>query len=201
MAGVTNLQLGENGLRYISPEAFSPHKNWTDLDLRYNKLTYEILTNALSVTSLKVLDLGGMGLGPLPGDLFHRFPLPHLELLQLFNNNILSASMYVFVPLGRLEHLSLDSNNINTIDVDRLARLTYLNLANNSIEYWLETCDNTESLFPSLKELRIRSARISYIPSMTCLPGLEILDLSANQIRVFPSDMFTKEHFPNLRSV
>nr|KAG5697488.1 hypothetical protein BaRGS_029379 [Batillaria attramentaria] len=81
---IEHLELGSNRLKFISHGAFLPLKKLQRLNLGLNPLTYETLAPALSVKTLIKLVLIGLGLGPLPDDLFHKYPLSHLEELLLY---------------------------------------------------------------------------------------------------------------------
>ncbi|KAK7484133.1 hypothetical protein BaRGS_00024622 [Batillaria attramentaria] len=125
---IKHLELGNNRLKFISHGAFLPLKKLQRLNLGLNPLTYETLAPALSVKTLIKLVLIGLGLGPLPDDLFHKYPLSHLEELLLYGNSISRVNMSVFAPLNNLKQLLLGSNKIHQIHSAYLPQVRYLDL-------------------------------------------------------------------------
>ncbi|KAK7484278.1 hypothetical protein BaRGS_00024527, partial [Batillaria attramentaria] len=169
ITNVTDLDLSNNRLTYISPGVFRPFTNLTALRLMANNLTYTTLAPVLSVTTLTVLDLTYNPLGPPPNGIFHTYPLLQLESLCLSGNKIASLNMTVLKPL--VERISMVSSGINfasdTTDADCFAgcpKLEELFLDSNDFS------DVTQKKFSRLfsqvillKRLSLASAHISRI--------------------------------------
>ncbi|KAK7479668.1 hypothetical protein BaRGS_00029044, partial [Batillaria attramentaria] len=114
VTSLTGVDLSSNELRHISEDAFRglPHINKIILNQNYN-LTFDLLEPVFKVTSLRHIDVHGCALGPIPDDLFYRFPLTNLTELYLGHNILRRLNFTVFKPLVKLESLRLDSNRIS----------------------------------------------------------------------------------------
>ncbi|KAM4701685.1 X-ray radiation resistance-associated protein 1 [Discoglossus pictus] len=116
------LELSMNGIRRIcvTPGDF-PHLGV--LDLSYNNLSADDVSQLGVISNLRVLQLTGNGLQHLPPDMsvpLMKYPdipmFPSLEVLMLDDNNICDSSVFVSLAnLKSLRHLNLDKNSISEI--------------------------------------------------------------------------------------
>lgn len=99
----------------------------------------------------------------------------NLENLVLMSNNITSIEALKYYP--KLKKLDLSNNTLSSVNtIGMMTELEALNLGNTGITN-LDTLKNLSNLH----ELNISSNNITDLSSVT-LPGLEKLDISANQI-------------------
>ena len=202
VSGLKILDLGENNLQWIHPDAFRVLTQLNTLFLnRNNKLSLQALHPVLTVTTLWRLELKFGKVRQLPDDLFLRFPLPKLHTLQLFGNRIKTLNFSIMAPLSSLASLGLANNEISDIESDFMVSLERLNLQLNRIFYFPVTCRNGSSLFPRLTHLFLAHNSISTIPSQVCLPRLRSLELTRNALSYFLKDMFNVHRFPSLTSL
>ncbi|XP_068609120.1 extracellular matrix protein 2 [Brachionichthys hirsutus] len=175
----TNLDMAENNLRVISPQALSGLLNLDTLDLSKNKLDDETFgQNPLSnLTFLKKLSLDGNQLTRIPA-------LPSsLEVLKINHNVLRALTPLCFKGFTKLLTLELDGNLLHEASVAPsafrpLERLIDLRLGNNRFHsiprglprvlQKLEMCEN------SIKEVTEEALR-------RCV-HLKVLDLSRNRL-------------------
>ena len=199
---ITALDLSNNGLAYIVETAFQRLVNLTRLIVRVHSLNYTGLHPLLSVHTLEYLDISQGPLGPFPGDIFHRYPLPRLHTLCVNDSQIWSLNMSVFQPLVSLTRLHVGGNQIShQFYSESMASLKVFVLSRNGIFNFPKTCRKGESLFPELAELYLKNNILSTIPSDICLPELRILVLSSNMFSHLVTDMFSTRRFPSLSAV
>ncbi|XP_025108357.1 toll-like receptor 13 [Pomacea canaliculata] len=198
---IKSLDLGDNGLRYIHPQAFRPLiTTLQQLFLDNNvHLDYQALQSVLFVKTLQRLDVIHASLGPLPTDLFYRFPLPRLQYMYWHNNHLRSLNFTVLKPLVSLESIGLSVNSISTIQSDFMCRLEKLVIVNNAIDEFPVTCSpNGTSYFPRLTNLFLKDNLIHTLTTPICLPKLTMLQLSGNRFDSLYTDMFNSQTFPSL---
>ncbi|PVD24235.1 hypothetical protein C0Q70_14705 [Pomacea canaliculata] len=194
------LDLGDNGLRYIHSDAFRVLKRLWKLFLDYNDhLDYPALQPVLSVKTLERLDIRHGTLGPLPPDLFYRFPLPQLQTMYWHENRLGFLNFTDMKPLASLRNIGLATNRISGIYSDFMPRLEYLVIANNKIDIFPITCaPNGTSYFPRLTNLFLRDNLLHVFTPSICLPKLKMLQLSGNRFTILYTDMFNSQRFPSL---
>ena len=196
---VQYLDLQNNGLIFINQRAFRVLTRLKTVCLDHNKLSYKALIPVFSATGLSVLRISYMGLGPLPRGYFARTPLPPLASLELGGNNLMHLNLSEFEPLTQLMQLRAEHSHINQVTSVSLPQLRYLDLGFNALFDLPVSCRNDgSSMFPRLKQLRFGSNKVSDFFNQICLPNLEQLNLSGNQIAAVKTDMFSAERFPSL---
>ncbi|XP_040906210.1 extracellular matrix protein 2 [Toxotes jaculatrix] len=173
----TKLDMAENNIRSLTPQAFSGLPNLDTLDLSKNKLDDESFSqNPLSnLTSLKKLNLDGNQLTRIPA-----LP-PSLEELRINNNKLSTLTPYCFKGLMNLLNLELEENTLHEGSVSPLAfrpleGLLNLQLDNNHFR------SIPLGLPPSLQELEMNKNLIEEVPEKA-LRGcvhLRVLDLNHN---------------------
>ena len=100
VTNITSLDMSDNDLVLIGPNAFRSLRNLTQLFIGNNPgLSYATLDPVFSLSTLQVLDAGG-NLGPFPTDFFHRYPLPNLKVWNLHNNHLLLDDLTDFSALN-----------------------------------------------------------------------------------------------------
>ncbi|KAK7473558.1 hypothetical protein BaRGS_00035219 [Batillaria attramentaria] len=208
------LDLSFNYLTYVSPGAFRHLKKLKTLILIAHYMTYDTLAPVLSITTLTFLDISYSVTGRLgtpPDDLFHRYPLVHLETICLRYVGISHLNMAVFRPLGRLRNVQLTGNLLNdeTLHTDFLPQLTgSIVLTENSFTQFLETCRGGVSLLPNLTWLDLSTNPLkallknhwmsSFAYTSICLPGLKYLSLWDTYLTEVEKDTFSQKAFPSL---
>ncbi|XP_070203793.1 toll-like receptor 3 [Littorina saxatilis] len=195
------LHLQNNGLRDISAGAFRPLTKLLTLYVDNNKLTYHSLLPVFSAKGLTSLFLRNMRLGPLPHDYFFGQAMPPLSVLDLSGNSLRYLNFTAFRPLVHLKNLHVSSCRINRVQYEAMPHLQTLKLANNALYDFLESCAvNGTSLFPKLKVIDFsQNGFARFDEQRMCLPNLQTLTMSKNNINHFETDMFGKERFPRLR--
>lgn len=114
LSSLHTLLLSNNGLYFLSTEAFA------------------------YVTKIRYLDLSSNGLRLLDENMFE--PLEHLEVLLLYNNNISQIDRSAFSGLFNLQKLYLSQNRISRFPLElvkersRLETLTLLDVSSNRIK-------------------------------------------------------------------
>lgn len=181
------LDLSSNQLDLISEGAFENLARLEELNLSRNALNNNLGSNSKALQSasrLRSLDISMNGLSDDAVELYLRNK-PSLDQLKMTGNALtrLSYNLFrgskalraitiddnlisvieqgTFEPLTQLEMLSLAKNNLAHICDFKLHQLKYLNLSQNSMEFFVTREDDH-------------------------LYGLEILDLSFNKLLYFP---------------
>ncbi|KAL8561092.1 hypothetical protein ACOMHN_031036 [Nucella lapillus] len=151
---IVSVDLSNNGLTYIHPDAFKRLQKLQTLVLDYNRLTYPALVPAFSSPSLNDLSIGHMSLGSVPGDLFSHRPVPPLRALNFTGNPVQSLNLSVFAPLDHLSSLTVARCRITSISGSLLPQLKHLDLQTNALFDFPRSCGALgSSLLPSLKTL------------------------------------------------
>nr|QNL15321.1 toll-like receptor 16 [Littorina littorea] len=195
------LHLQNNGLRDISPGAFRLLTKLQALYLDDNKLTYHSLLPVFLANHLHSLTLRNMQLGRLPQDYFFRQPMPPLSVLDLSENSLTFLNFTAFRPLVYLQQLGVRSCRINRVHYEAMPHLQTLKLGNNALYDFLKSCAvNGTSLFPKLKVIDFSQNGFTRfdVHRGVCLPNLQTLTMSKNNINHFETDMFGEERFPRL---
>ncbi|XP_040009255.1 extracellular matrix protein 2 [Xiphias gladius] len=173
----TKLDVAENNITSLAPQAFSDLPNLDTLDLSKNKLDDESFSQdpLSNLTNLKKLNLDGNQLTRIPA-----LPLS-LEELKINSNNLSKLTPCCFKGLMNLLTLELKENSLHEGSVSPLAfrplkRLLNLQLDNNRLR------SLPLGLPPSLQELKINGNLIEDVPEKPlrrCV-HLKVLDLSHN---------------------
>jgi Leucine-rich repeat (LRR) protein len=134
-------------------------------------------------TYLRVLFLQYNGWISLPTEMFHSFSkINNIDRLNLVGNKFSMINGSIFKRLKGLYRLKIQGNRISEINLSGLSYLSYLNLAHNDLVEVPKLCDNeSESLLPSLKMVRLDDNKIKYLTLFKCLPKLQSLTLSNNR--------------------
>ncbi|XP_041802490.1 extracellular matrix protein 2 [Chelmon rostratus] len=194
----TNLDMAENNIRAIAPQAFSGLPNLDTLDLSKNKLDDESLGQNLvsNLTYLKRLNLDGNQLTRIPA-----LP-PSLEELKMNNNKLSTLTPHCLEGLKNLLTLELEENSLHEASVSPLAfrpleRLLYLQLDNNRFR------SLPLGLPPSLQELEMNKNLIEEV-THEALRGcihLRVLDLSHNLLHEQGIDTRAWTHLKSLEAL
>ncbi|PVD24229.1 hypothetical protein C0Q70_14699 [Pomacea canaliculata] len=200
---VTNilyLDMRNNKLRYIHPQAFSVFSQLKDLLLDYNdELCYSDIQPVFSVNTLQWINFKHGSLGPLPTDFFHTSSSPNLRCIMWHENDMRFLNFTDFKPLRNLTTLGLSWNKLSRVQPDYMPNLKQLLLAGNDISEFPTTCGPQEAAyFPRLEKLILYDNRLSSLTQKICLPNLSSLVLGKNRFTVFYTDMFSNQHFPSL---
>lgn len=152
LPNLKNLDLKKNFINALSPNAFDGNKNLQNLDLSNNAIKNIVIGNLTELLSLnisgnrieswpnklmnngktmKFLSLSSnVMFDPVPSTFFEGMTsLEYLELSNMhFAFNMPKFHVGAFAPLKKLKELHLESNNINTGDIERrhLSSLTDL---------------------------------------------------------------------------
>lgn len=187
LPNLEQLDLSANQLDLISEGAFENLAQLEELNLSRNALNNNLGGNSKalqSISGLRSLDISMNGLSDDAVELYLQ-QKSSLDQLKMTGNALtrLSHSLFkdskglraitiddnlisviepgTFEPLSQLEMLSLAKNNLEHICDFKLYQVKYLNLSQNSLEFFVTREDNR-------------------------LYGLEVLDLSFNKLLYFP---------------
>ncbi|XP_025089275.1 slit homolog 3 protein-like [Pomacea canaliculata] len=197
------LDLCQNGLTSLSPRAFQELQKLTTLLLNGNSLVYQALTPVFHVRSLKKLEILCNNLSSMDLETFSNNSLGELMLLNVSLNNIGSLYMKILEPLKGLRYFIAQQNKLYNLTTSRLKNLLFLDLQNNRLFDFPQTCDvvTDEPFFPNLKYLVLDQNMISSIKDPVCLPELLNLTLSFNRFLTFESNTFGNARFPRLENL
>ncbi|KAI6222476.1 Immunoglobulin I-set domain containing protein [Aphelenchoides fujianensis] len=194
-----NLDLSRNRFRLLRPLTFSSLSSLEVLNLARNQLNVQpaafhgldalrsLNLSANRIDSTGIADGGLYGLNrleelDLSNNLLAAIPaqswnyVPELKRLWLNGNQLRRLAAGGF-PLGKLEFLSLASNQLNAMQADSLRGLKS-DLSEND----LASCVEDRSVWRNFS-----------------LPSLRTLSFASNQLRLLPAHSFAQ--FPNLRSL
>ncbi len=168
LAGVTELDLSESGIRTLQEHDFRGLSNLQHLLLHTNDLS------------------------ELPEDVFNQ--LPALENLQLHNNFLNALPEGVFRGLSNLEALGLSSNLLNALPegvFSGLSNLERLQLGSNSLS---ELPEDAFSDLGNLEFLDLQSNFLTALPedAFRGLSSLRDLSLGENAMTTLPDGVFSK---------
>ncbi|KAE9548617.1 hypothetical protein FO519_008174 [Halicephalobus sp. NKZ332] len=158
----------------------------THLDLRGNNIDHLYMTTFAGLQNLEHLDLSHNKLSSLPSGAFNL--LKKLKSLNLSHNRITELAANLLVGPKALQTLQLDGNHLSSkqiselfTDVPYLKRLdlNHCGVGDQGIS------ELKFSRVDHLKRLGLAGNNLTFVPSRTLrsLPGLEVVDLSRNQIR------------------
>ncbi|XP_070204900.1 toll-like receptor 2 [Littorina saxatilis] len=204
VSGVRVLDLQNNDLKEISPGAFRPLTNLSELILDSNKLKYDTLLSVFSAKTLRKLSARNMSLGTMPsGYFFRKLMPPQFFLIDLSDNSLKCLNLSEFQAFPRLKSLFARSSRIYRVYVSAIPSLRVLRLQDNALHDFLDTCtENGSSLFPNLRILDLIDNKFSgFKGKQICLPKLHTLSLNKNNIKHIKTDMFGGHRFPRLRQL
>ncbi|XP_030224676.1 transforming growth factor beta activator LRRC32 [Gadus morhua] len=154
------------------------------LDISLNNLNDEAVELYLqNKFSLIHLDLTGNGITALTHNTFKE--CQGLKTIIAANNLIRDIEPGTFEPLMRLETLDLSQNNLAHICDFQLHQVNYLNLSQNSIEFFMTRQD--EELF-RLEILDLSDNKLFYFPIVPKFIHLRYLYLQNNMIGALNSE-------------
>jgi Leucine-rich repeat (LRR) protein len=200
------INLSDNNLNYISPEAFRLLVNLIFLHLDNNPdLSSKDVASIFPLRSLSHLHLRATGLTNITGDLLKDESAPFLQVLYLRGNNLVSLNLNGLSAAKNLTFIHADDCDIS----DRcfvsafMPGLQKLSLKNSFMRNLPSTCSpEGKPLFPMLTTLVMENTKLKHLRLDVCLPSLQRLDLSKTQISVFYTDMFNGvDRFPNLNEL
>eukprot|EP00736_Rhodelphis_marinus_P011943 Rmarinus@m.23628 len=158
---VRELHLACNGITSITvPEG--TFQELELLDLSFNAISSDSLSELRNIPNLRELDLGGNNLKRIPGDIV--VSLPVIGMLSLEKNNLSGPECLIHLAqLPTLRELNLNHNEIRRVPPEAVQKgcfpeLETLGLAANSIE----TLEETMNLLflPALREVHLWGNRI-----------------------------------------
>uniref|UniRef100_A0A3B3BQF2 Leucine-rich repeat-containing protein 32-like n=1 Tax=Oryzias melastigma TaxID=30732 RepID=A0A3B3BQF2_ORYME len=205
------LDLSSNQLDLISEEAFENLARLEHLNLSRNELNINLDSNSKALQSLgrlKSLDISMNGLNNHVAELYLRNKsalhqlkitgnaltrLSHslfreskgLKIITIDNNLISEIAPGTFEPLSQLETLNLARNNLEHICGFKLYQVKYLNLSENSLEFFVTSED--DRLY-SLEILDLSYNKLLYFPIVPKLNRLKYLHLQNNLLGTLNSE-------------
>ena len=161
-------------------------KSLKHLDLRGNKIDHLYMTSFAGLQNLEHLDLSHNRLSILPSGAFNL--LKKLKTLNLSHNRISELATNLLIGPKSLQTLQLDGNFLSSKQIsDLFMDIPYLKrLELNHCGIGDEGISELKfSRIENLKRLGLAGNNLTFVPSRTLrsLPGLEVVDLSRNQIR------------------
>ena len=191
LAGVTDLDLSNAGIRSLQPDDFSGLTKLRSLDLYDNELSSLPAGVFSGLTALWTLSLSNNEFSSLPVGVFSG--LTALRWLYLSSNELSSLPVGVFTGLTALKSLSLGSNEFSSLPAGVFTGLTAL--------WTLYLQDNSLSLLPagvfsdltSLFELNLYDNELRSLPVgvFSGLTKLRTLNLYDNELRSLPVGVFS----------
>lgn len=137
LTSLSFLDLSENMISWISPDAFLHVPLLHTLRLQGNRLSVAAVSSLRGLRGLKELDLSGNSLaGPLGPSTLPR--LSYLAVLSLAHNQLSSVTRGALAGLDSLGSLSLHHNQIDVLEdhaFRAIATLNELNLAHNRLDF------------------------------------------------------------------
>ncbi|XP_018327419.1 leucine-rich repeat-containing protein 70 isoform X2 [Agrilus planipennis] len=184
-----NLDVSLNKISRLQPYQFKNFSSLVTLNLSYNRID-DLPRDAFRGLNVERLYLSNNKLSAIPFQIFA--PMPHLRILDLSYNSLVTVLDHFFKFNRYIEVLLLNNNKIVKLTSNALADLTelkQLTLSNNSLVYI------SKGLFDSLanlRELNLANNPITNLASGTfrALNKLEILNLSGNKIKQLTYGLF-----------
>ncbi len=214
------LTLSSNQLETLEPRSFQNLAQLDYLSLHNNHLVNLPDATFIGLISLHTLRLDKNKLVDLPETLFQ--PLTSLSRLDLDYNKVKFLPAKIFQPLSNLKTLYISGNSLRSLPERifmNMESLQHLDISKNSIDHvssqhfgpekvfnsvtWLDFGSNTRLIsfpyhffehFPNLEVLSLMKLKLKYLPHLSSLKRLEVLDVSGTSIsHIFPCDFFGLE--------
>lgn len=224
------IDLDHNQILYIGEDAFFELKNLTQLTLTKNNLTIIRSNTFAGAVNLKRLHLNQNKIEHIEDGALN---LPNLENILLQNNRltILSGSIFISTPclkeavfeenelmqineafthLHRLETLILDYNQIEDINLIKLAHLTELNhlsLRKSGFNFREENTFDIDTLVNSTSKLEYLDLADNGLSDSTIMLKLrmferiEIINFEYNDLKYLDHAYKIKKWFPRLKII
>lgn len=182
---LVNLDASNNEIKSVK---FKNNCIIESLKLSRNAIADNVLESLKDVTTLRVLDLSDIFIGPLPIDAFSK--MISLESLSLKNSAISNINFGTFSHQRNLTHLDISSNNLKSLNLHMftaLNKLTTFDLSGNNLSA-LSNMETMKVTFPLLLDISIHDNNwnCSYL-------AIFVNNLNANRINVqMPEKAVTK---------
>jgi len=177
MTGLKFLDLSHNNLGRIDAQFFEHFGSLVQLqtlDLSYNHLRPGVNTFASLPLALEELNLAGN---------------PHLGIQDNLRNTLYGIPNDIDIHILNLSDVGLSGAlQAKAFDFVRELNLEVLDLSDNR----LSSLDNSElsRKMPYIKELYVSNNKLTSVKSLGDMESLQVLDLSNNSLRSFPSEIF-----------
>lgn len=228
---LVEINLDHNQILYIGEDAFYELKNLTTLSLTKNNLTVIRANTFVGVVNLRRLHLNQNKIEHIEDGAFR---LPNLENILLQNNRLtkLSGSIFIGTPrlreavfeeneitqineafthLHRLEILILDYNqieDINLIKLAHLAELKHLSLRKSGFRFKGENIFDNETSVNSSSKLEVLDLAEngltdgnSLMLQLRMFKRLEIINFEYNELNYLDHTYKIKKWFPSLQII
>ncbi|PVD39143.1 hypothetical protein C0Q70_01771 [Pomacea canaliculata] len=195
------IDLYNNGLEYIHPQAFEGLKSLRTLLIGGNNFGYKDLAPVFGVPTLENLEMLCDNLGPVPEGVFRNVSMKGLRYLKFGFSDINALDLHEIQPLRHLKNFTLWSSKLYNLTTASLPYLKHLDFRQNRLFDFPKTCGSesgNQSLFPSLDSLGLDFNMIEVISGPICLPKLKHLSIQFNRISIFETNMFSTQRFPSL---
>ncbi|XP_046551800.1 insulin-like growth factor-binding protein complex acid labile subunit [Haliotis rubra] len=196
------LDLSDNDIRSISPEAFSTLRCLQNLCLRNNIVPITILSESfLGLRNLTSLNLRHMLLRNISSGFFKHLPSLSLEHLDISHNGLKQFNFDSLTKFPDLKILRVGHNPIKILQWKYYNALEEVSLDDCDRQEIPTFCSGNGSFFPKLKKCFFSHNLLSMLNStfFTCLDTLEVAFLNNNPIRVIDTGTFA--YLPNLQEV
>ncbi|OWM81692.1 hypothetical protein CDL15_Pgr007730 [Punica granatum] len=163
-------------------------QNLENLDLRYNSLEGSIPSSLFALPRIqKIQLLNNRFSGHVQLNESLKFSSYALDTLDLSNNKLDGPIPPALFRYPELKYLSLAFNNFNgSLDIDvvqKVSRLSYLDLSCNNLSINAGGAASTNSSFPPFSTISLASCHLKALPGfLSNQPKLMYLDLSDNEI-------------------
>ncbi|XP_029296790.1 LOW QUALITY PROTEIN: transforming growth factor beta activator LRRC32-like [Cottoperca gobio] len=187
LARLEELNLSRNGLNNnlgSNGKALQSMSRLRSLDISMNGLRDDAVGLYLrNKSSLDQLKMTGNALTRLSHNLFK--DSKGLRAITIDNNQISVIEQGTFEPLSQLEMLNLAKNNLAHICDFKLTQVKYLNLSQNSIEFFVTRED--DQLY-RLESLDLSHNKLLYFPIVPKMNRLRYLHLQNNMVGALNSE-------------
>uniref|UniRef100_UPI003AB08CC5 transforming growth factor beta activator LRRC32-like n=1 Tax=Centroberyx gerrardi TaxID=166262 RepID=UPI003AB08CC5 len=187
LAQLEELNLSRNALNNnlgSNSKALQSISRLKSLDISMNSLNDDAVEQYLrNKSSLDQLKMTGNGLTRLTHNLFKESK--GLRAISIDDNLITDIEQGTFEPLTRLETLNLAKNNLAHICDFKLHQVKYLNLSQNSVEFFVTQED--DKLY-RLEILDLSFNRLLYFPIVPKISRLKYLYLQNNMVGTLNSE-------------